>query len=72
MIEIATAFLGLISATIFVAHALDGFHSRTWSQGAPPSTFYQKADSEIFNKFGPTSGAAGVPCVIMTSSPTDS
>jgi hypothetical protein len=28
MIEIATAFLGLISATIFVAHALDGFHSR--------------------------------------------
>jgi hypothetical protein len=32
----------------------------------------QKADSEIFNKFGPASGAAGVPCVIMTSCPMDS
>ena len=32
----------------------------------------QKADSEIFNKFGPASIAAGVPCVIMTSCPMDS
>ena len=31
-----------------------------------------KSDSEIFNKVGPASGAAGVPCVIMTSCPMDS
>jgi hypothetical protein len=28
MIEIVTAFLGLISAAIFLAHAFDGFRSR--------------------------------------------
>jgi hypothetical protein len=32
----------------------------------------QKADSEIFNKFGPASGAAGVPCAIVTWCPMDS
>jgi hypothetical protein len=32
----------------------------------------QKADSEIFNKFGQASGAAGVPRAIMTSCPMDS
>jgi hypothetical protein len=32
----------------------------------------QKGDSEIFNKFGPASGVAGVPCVTVTSSPMDS
>lgn len=29
MIETVTAFFGLISASIFLAHALDGFRSRT-------------------------------------------
>src|SRR5260370_21966281 len=38
---------------------------------APLATRPQKADSEIFNKFGPASVAAGVRCVIMTSCPTD-
>jgi len=32
----------------------------------------QKADSEIFNKFGQASGVAGVPRAIMTSCPMDS
>jgi len=66
MIETVTAFLGLISAGIFLAHAFDGFRSRVWSRARPPALLSKKADFEIFNEFGPALSMAGVSCVIMT------
>jgi hypothetical protein len=38
----------------------------------PGRNLTQKTDSEIFNKFGTASGAAGAPCATVTSHPTDS
>jgi len=71
MIETVTAFLGLISAGIFLAHAFDGFSLEGLISARPPA-FFQKADFEIFNEFGPVSRVAGVSCVTMTLCLTDS
>ena len=50
--------------------SLSGVNLRPGDLVPPPAT-RRKNDSEI-NKFGPASGAAGVPCVIMTWCPMDS
>ncbi len=52
-----------VLAGVVVATALIGWFSMH---------HFSNADSEIFNKFGPVSGAEGVPCAIMTSCPPDS
>jgi len=71
MIETVTAFLGLVSVGIFLAHAFDGFRSRVWSRREHQHTSFQKADFETFNEFGPVSRVAGVSCVTTTLCLTD-
>jgi len=49
MIETVTAFLGLISAGIFLAHAFDGFRSRVWSRRDRQLSFKKPISKFLMN-----------------------
>ena len=70
MIETVTAFLGLFSAGIFLAHAFEAFARGPDLREA--DTSFKNADSESFNQFGRASRVAGVSCVTTTLYPTGS
>jgi len=58
MIETVTAIFGLLSASIFLAHAFEGYRSRPRSIAVP------RGDSEIFNKVGSSSSIESGRCIM--------